>query len=110
MEIELGHDAFEAKVIAQACRAEGLDVQLRLADETFVAPGPALEAHRLVIHGADLAEVREIVARSISANSDLQRLDHKRPWTAGRIIRYLVASVLSLTIAVPVITEVLKLF
>jgi hypothetical protein len=53
----------------------------------------------LTVHGADLAAVREIVARSIGANHDLQRLDRKRPWTTGRIVRHLVAGVLLLTIS-----------
>jgi len=66
VEVQLGFDRFEATMIAEACRAEGFDVQLRLMDASGAVPGRvALTPHRLMAREADLEMVTRIIARSI---------------------------------------------
>jgi len=66
VEVQLGFDRFEATMIAEACRAEGFDVQLRLMDASGTVPGRvALAPHRLLARESDLEMVTRIVNRSI---------------------------------------------
>lgn len=66
VEVQLGFDRFEAATIAEACRADGFDVELLLMDANGTAPGRvALAPHRLLAREADLEMVTRIVNRSI---------------------------------------------
>jgi len=62
MELELRFDRFEATVIADMCRNEGCQVELRLMDNSGQTPGlVAMMPHRIILHRADLAEIESII-------------------------------------------------
>lgn len=61
--IELGTDSFQAHIIAETCRAEGLKVELLTMDQSSGAIGMApLVPHRLLVAQSAAARVIEIVA------------------------------------------------
>lgn len=65
--IELGYDRFEAQIIAESCRAEGLTVEVMFMDEGGNAPGrTALEPHLLLVRSEDVEQAQAVVARSLS--------------------------------------------
>jgi hypothetical protein len=62
--VPVGGDRFEAQVIAEACRADGIRVELLTADDGGVDPYLGLvQGHRLLVSASDLDRVRAIVAR-----------------------------------------------
>ncbi len=64
VEVQLGFDRFEAAMIAEACRADGFDVELLLMDASGTVAG-GLAPHRLLARETDLDMVTRIVNRSI---------------------------------------------
>lgn len=62
--IPLGYDRFEAQVIAESCRAEGLKVELLLMDEGGNVSGlTALEPHVLLVRAVDVDAVEAVLSR-----------------------------------------------
>lgn len=82
--VELGFDRFSALVAAEACRAEGYDVEFVQMDANGVHPGAApLVPHHLLVRRADLNPITEIVGRSFPLiEQDAESLE--RPPTSGR--------------------------
>lgn len=66
--VPVGTDRFRAQVIAEACRAEGLEVELLTADDngTFSMYGE-IQQHRLLVRSGDLAQVLALIQRSDGA-------------------------------------------
>jgi len=64
VEIEVGHDLFDARVIFESCRAEGLQVKLEEFDHHVAFPNvEQLAQHRILVRPEDAARVAEIVSR-----------------------------------------------
>lgn len=63
--VPVGGDRFSAQMIAEACRAEGLRVELLTADESGVDPIMGrIQGFRLLVAAADADRVRAIVGLS----------------------------------------------
>jgi len=63
--IPVGPDRFAAQVIAEACRAEGIRVELITADAFGVDPILGrIQQHHLLVRPEDVPLVKEILARS----------------------------------------------
>jgi len=63
--VPVGGDRFRAQMIAEACRAEGIRVELLTADESGVDPVMGrLQGFRLLVAAADEGRVRAILRRS----------------------------------------------
>jgi len=63
--VPVGGDRFRAQMIAEACRAEGIRVELLTADESGVDPVMGrLQGFRLLVTAADEGRVRAIIGRS----------------------------------------------
>jgi hypothetical protein len=63
--VPVGNDRFRAQVIAEACRAEGIRVELLTADNSGVDPVMGImQGHRLLVAAADADRVRAIARRS----------------------------------------------
>ena len=63
--VPVGGDRFRAQMIAEACRAEGIRVELLTADESGVDPVMGrLQGFRLLVTAADEGRVRAIVDRT----------------------------------------------
>lgn len=61
--IELGVDSFQAHIITESCRAEGLRVELLTMDHSSDAIGMApLIPHRILVQQEDVKRVSEIVS------------------------------------------------
>lgn len=60
--VPLGGDPFQAELIAAACRAAGIHVEL-LVTEMGQHPASAGVQQQLLVSGADLEAVRSIVAK-----------------------------------------------
>lgn len=58
-QIPVGTDRFRAQVIAEACRAEGLDVELLMSDDTYF-----YAEIRLLAHADQLEQVLAVVQKS----------------------------------------------
>ncbi len=93
VEVELGFDRFEATTIVEACRAEGLEVELLQMDRNGVAPGfVALAPHRLLAREIDLEMVTRIVDRSFpQSEHELHAEGDASVRRPGRIVVRLVA-------------------
>ena len=62
--LTLGLDAFEAGIAAEACRDQGLTVELLRMDDHSALPGnEAAVPHRLLVRSDELADARRIPAR-----------------------------------------------
>lgn len=62
--IRVGGDRYEAHLIAEACRAEGIRVELLTADDSGIDPHLGLlQGHRLLVAADDEDRVREIAGR-----------------------------------------------
>jgi hypothetical protein len=62
--IRVGSDRFRAQVIAEACRAEGITVELLTGDDSGVDPFMAvLQQHRLLVAAPDADRVRAVIER-----------------------------------------------
>jgi len=62
--VPVGVDRFRAQMVAAACRAEGLRVELLTADGSGVDPIMGrIQGFRLLVRSADLARVQAIVGR-----------------------------------------------
>jgi hypothetical protein len=60
--VSIGPDRYQAQIIADACRSEGLRVELLLADIEGNAPNLGwVESHRLLVLAEDADAVRAIV-------------------------------------------------
>ncbi len=59
--VMLGTDRFKAQVIAEACRAAGLEVKLLMSDDSGYG---AIQPHRLLVHSGDLERVQAIADQS----------------------------------------------
>lgn len=60
--IKVGSNRWEAHLIAEACRAEGIRVELLTGDDSGVDPHLGMiQGHRLLVAAADEERVREIV-------------------------------------------------
>jgi hypothetical protein len=60
--ISIGHDRYQAQVIADACRSRGLKVELLLADMEGNSPNLSyVESHRLLAFAEDADAVRVVV-------------------------------------------------
>ncbi len=69
VEVEIGWDAVKAHLIAEALRADGVDIELRLMDSNGMAPGQvALMPHRVMVRLSDLDLAMLIIDRWTSAN------------------------------------------
>jgi hypothetical protein len=64
--VAVGSDAFRAQVIAEACRAEGLKVEL-LTSEMGARPTTVGVEQQLLVRAPDVEKVREILRRQESA-------------------------------------------
>jgi hypothetical protein len=63
--LPVGEDRFRAQVIAEACRAEGVRVELLTADASGVDPVIArLQEFRLLVAAADVDRVQAILRRT----------------------------------------------
>lgn len=63
--LSVGSDRYRAHLIAEACRAEGIRVELLTSDAGGADPALSyLQDHRLLVYTGDLDRVRAIVARS----------------------------------------------
>jgi len=62
-DVEVGFDRFEAAMILESCRAEGLQVEFLQMDRNLLGPGH-VEPHRLLVLEADLEAVMQIINRS----------------------------------------------
>ena len=61
--MELGVDAIQAHLIAEACRAEGMKVELLMMDESTRAVGMApIVPHKMLVQPGDVERVVEIAA------------------------------------------------
>ncbi|MCJ7725240.1 MAG: hypothetical protein MUP76_02460 [Acidimicrobiia bacterium] len=61
--VPIGGDRFEAQVIAEACRAAGMRVELLTSDASGVHPHLGMaQGHRLLVSAADADRVRAIIA------------------------------------------------
>jgi hypothetical protein len=60
--LPIGGDIFRAQVIAEACRAEGLNVQL-LTTELGAHPSAVGPEQQLLVRSEDVDKVREILNR-----------------------------------------------
>jgi len=64
VEIDVGHDLFDARVILESCRAEGLQVKLAEFDHHVAFPNIEQPAqHRILARSEDAGRVAEIVSR-----------------------------------------------
>ena len=59
--VTLGTDRFRAQVIAEACRAAGLEVKLLLSDDSGYG---AVQPHRLLVHSDDLEKAKKVAQQS----------------------------------------------
>jgi hypothetical protein len=65
VEIPVGPDRFAAMVLAEACRAEGIRVELLTADAFGVDPLLGrIQQHKLLVRPEDVPRVQEILGRS----------------------------------------------
>lgn len=63
--VPVGTDRFRAQVIAEACRAEGIQAEILTADDDGTDPYMTLmQRHRLLVHRRDLPAVQGIIDRS----------------------------------------------
>lgn len=62
VQIPIGPDLFAAQLAAEACRAEGLRVEL-LGGESGAHPTSTGMEQVLLVRGEDLAQAREILSR-----------------------------------------------
>jgi hypothetical protein len=62
--VTVGFDRFRAQVIAESCRAAGLEVRLLASDDSGYGP---VQPHRLLVRSDDLEEVLAVVEKSDSA-------------------------------------------
>jgi hypothetical protein len=71
--VPVGTDRFRAQLIAEACQAAGLEVELLTADDsgTFTMYGE-IQPHRLLVRSQDLERVQMLVGES----SDIDHPDH----------------------------------
>jgi len=62
--LSVSGDRFEAQVVAEACRAAGIRVELLTADDSGVDPVLGIiQRHRLLVAAEDLDRVRVILER-----------------------------------------------
>jgi len=61
--VPVGTDRFRAQVIAEACRAAGLEVKLLLSDDSGYG---AVQPHRLLVRSGELEQVLAVVRKSDS--------------------------------------------
>ena len=62
--LRIGADRFQAQLVVEACRAEGLRVELLGGDDSGVDPFLGLvQGHRLLVRETDVERVQEIIAR-----------------------------------------------
>jgi hypothetical protein len=64
VQVDLGDDLFTAQVIAAACEAEGLRVQLVHNEHPATGALLSVQPVYLLVVDEDLPRVREIIARS----------------------------------------------
>jgi hypothetical protein len=64
--VPVGTDRFRAQVIAEACRAAGLEVKLLLSDDSGYG---AVQPHRLLVRSGELEQVLAVVKKSDSDGS-----------------------------------------
>jgi hypothetical protein len=63
--VDVGPDRFNALLITEACRADGLEVELLTADDSGVDLWwGVVQHHRLLIHSEDKQAVTRIVERT----------------------------------------------
>lgn len=63
--VPVGGERLRAQMIAEACRAEGLQVELLTADESGVDPIMGrIQGFRLLVAAGDLDRVKAIIRRS----------------------------------------------
>ncbi len=63
--LRLGFDRFDAHLVTEACRAEGLTVELLTMDDNGHSLGMmAVIRHRLLVRSDELEAVQRILARS----------------------------------------------
>lgn len=60
--VPLGSDRFRAQLIAEACRAEGIKVEVLFGDDSGFNPHLGLlQGHRLLVAPADVERVEAII-------------------------------------------------
>ncbi|MFH1103996.1 MAG: hypothetical protein V1757_03495 [Actinomycetota bacterium] len=68
--VPVGEDRLVAQVVAEACRAEGIHVELLTADNLGVDPiFGRIQGHRLLVAADDLERVKAILQRGRSEAS-----------------------------------------
>jgi len=66
--LDVGPDRFHAQLIAEACRADGLEVELLTADDDGTDPWwGVIQHHRLLIHSEDRDTVTRVAGRAFPA-------------------------------------------
>jgi hypothetical protein len=64
VQVPVGADRFQAQVLAEACRAAGIQVELITGDASGVDPVLGIiQGHRLLVGAGDVERVRAILSR-----------------------------------------------
>jgi len=65
VQVPVGEDRFHAQILAEACRAAGIRVELITGDASGVDPVLGIiQGHRLLVRADDVERVRAILKRS----------------------------------------------
>jgi hypothetical protein len=70
VQVPVGEDRFQAQIVAEACRAAGIRVELLTGDASGVDPVLGIiQGHRLLVRADDVERVRAILERSGRSSS-----------------------------------------
>ena len=70
VQLPVGEDRFQAQILAEACRAAGIRVELITGDASGVDPVLGIiQGHRLLVGADDVEQVRAILKRGGRSNS-----------------------------------------
>ena len=65
VQVRVGEDRFQAQILAEACRAAGIRVELVTGDASGVDPVLGIiQGHHLLVRTDDVERVRAILTRS----------------------------------------------
>lgn len=70
--VPVGSDRFRAQLIAEACRAAGLEVELLTADDSGTFRYGEIQPHRLLVRFGELEQVLSVIEKTVGAS----RPDH----------------------------------
>ena len=70
VQVPVGEDRFQAQILAEACRAAGIHVELITGDDSGVDPVLGIiQGHRLLVRADDVERVRAILRRGGRSSS-----------------------------------------